>query len=307
MSPSSSGRVVDSALTTAVSLSGALPDRMIGLAARTTVRIASLGLRPRLRANLHAAFGPERVFGQMERDFFDCAADWARYTALTFQRGFDRSGFAEEGGELDDTVGHLARAAALGRGVVLVGPHQFGHELFATLLHRRITPMVGIIRPERHAALFGRWYAQLGLPTILRPPHSGAVSDFRVLLRVLKDGSTLGVTPDLPGGPEAGDGVRWFGRHVRLRAGAFWLALRGRAPLVCYWIERRGPRFIIRFSHAVMIEREPGVPTARTIQRHLQAWTAAFEQELRTHPGGWAFWVDRRWTRVLRQPQVASQ
>ncbi len=199
----------------------------------------------------------------MQRDFFDSAADWARYTALTFHRGFARSGFAEEGGELDDTVGHLERAAALGRGVVLVGAHQFGHELFATLLHRR-TPMVGIIRRERHAAVFGHWYAQLGLPTILRPPHSSAVSDFRGLLRVLNGGSTLGVTPDLPGGPEAGEGVRWFGRHVRLRAGAFWLALRGRAPLVCYWIERRGPRFVIRFSPAVMIEREPGVPTARS-------------------------------------------
>jgi lauroyl/myristoyl acyltransferase len=301
------GVLVDHTLAAGARLGGGLPDPLLGAAVRGGVRIAGVGLRPVLRANLRRALGLEPSLEQMERDYFERATEWAHYTALTFRRGFARSGFAGEGGVLDDSFARVERAAALGRGVVLVGPHQFGHELFAALIHTR-TPLVGVIRREqRNAALLERWYRQLGMPTILRPPHAGAVSDFRALLRVLRDRATLGITPDLPGGPGEGEPVRWFGREVRLRAGAFWLALRGRAPLVRYWIDRRGPRLVCRFSPAVMIEREPGVPTSQTVQRHLQMWAAEFEQELRARPEGWTFWVDRRWTRVLRQPQDAGR
>lgn len=262
---------------------------------------------PLLHANLRRALGPRARLGATERDYFSRAALWARYTARTFHRGFARSGFEEECGVLDASFAHVEEAAALGRGVVLVGPHQFGHELFAGMIHRRV-PLVGVVRPEdRNAALIEQWYRQLAMPTILRPRHAGAVRDYRALLGALRGGAALGITPDLPGQPGEADPVTWFGREARLRAGAFWLALRGRAPLVRYWIDRAGTRLVCRFTPAVGIEREPGLSTAETVHRHLQEWTRAFESELTEHPGSWGFWVDRRWTRVLRQPVEAGR
>jgi lauroyl/myristoyl acyltransferase len=294
--------LIDRAIAAGAKLGGRLPDRLLGAVARDIASVASLALRPVLSANLRRALGPDPRLGQIERDYSYRASQWARYTALTFHRGFAASGFAEEGGVLHETFVHLERAAAMGRGVVLVGPHQFGHELFAALIHRRIT-LVGVIRQEeRNAALFERWYQQLGMPTILRPRHAGAVSDFRAMLRVLRDGATLGITPDLPGAEGEGEVVQWFGRRVGLRGGAFWLAMHSHAPLVRYWIDRVGPRLVGRFAPAVMIEREPGLTAGCIVQRHLQEWTAEFEHELRAQPGSWALWVDRRWTRVLRRP-----
>jgi lauroyl/myristoyl acyltransferase len=299
--------LADRAITVGARLAGGLPDWLLGAAAGDIARAASLALRPVLRANLRGALGPDPGLRQFERDYSYRAAQWARYTALTFHRGFAASGFAEECGVLHETFAHLERAAACGRGVVLVGPHQFGHELFAALIHHSRIRLVGVIRQERNAALFERWYSQLGMPTILRPRHAGAVADFRAMLRVLRDGATLGITPDLPGAEGEGEVVQWFGRRVRFRGGAFWLALRGRAPLVHYWIDRVGPRLVCRFSPPVMIERAPGLTAQDTVQRHLQKWTTEFERELRTQPGSWAFWVDRRWTRVLRQAQDARR
>ena len=296
--------VLTRTLAAAASASGRLPDEHLGAAVRGAVRIARVGLAPSLRRNLREAFGTERPLRPIERDYFNCAADWARYTALTFHRGFARSGFADNA-ELDESFAHLQDASEAGRGVVLVGPHQFCHELFAALIHARARrPLVGLIRAEeRNATLVARWYRQFGMPTIVRSAHAGAVADFRALLRILGEESILGVTPDLPGAEGEGEEVVWFDRRVRLRAGAFWLALRSGAAVVRYRIERAGPRWICSFSPPTAVSRESGVPPTSTVRRHLELWARELEQELQINPAGWAFWLDRRWSRVLRQPR----
>ncbi len=293
---------VDRTIAAGARFGGILPDPLLGSTVRNVVLASRFALRPILHRNLLSALGPDPRLQQAERDYFTRAAEWARFTALTFHRGFAASGFPDNYGEFHESFDHLESAARLGRGVVLVGPHQFCHELFAAMALRRIR-LVGVIRQEtRNAALLGHWYAQLGMPTILRPPRATAIADFRAMLRVLRDGAALGVTPDLPGSQGEGEEVSWFGRTIRLRGGAFWLALRGRAPIVCYWIRRVGTRLICHFSPPLTIESERGVMADCSVRQHLQRWTSEFEQELRGQPDGWAFWVDRRWTRILREP-----
>jgi lauroyl/myristoyl acyltransferase len=294
---------VDRAIAAGARFGGVLPDSLMGLTVREAVMASRLALRPILHRNFVSALGPDPRLAEFERNYFMRAAQWARYTALTFHRGFKASGF-EQYGEYDETSPrHLLGAAKLGRGVVLVGPHQFCHELFAAKALSQVH-LVGVVRQEsRNVELIERWYSQLGMPTILRPPRATAIADFRAMLRVLRDGGVLGVTPDVPGSPGEAEEVTWFGRRIRLRGGAFWLAMRGRAPLVKYWIRRAGSGLTCHCTPPTMIESEPGVPADSTVRRHLQEWTSEFERELRDQPDSWAFWVDRRWTRLLRQPE----
>jgi lauroyl/myristoyl acyltransferase len=294
---------VDRTIAAGAHFGGILPDSLLGLTVREAVMASRLALRPILHRNLLSALGPAPRLRQAERDYFTRAAEWARFTALTFHRGFAASGFADTYGEFHETFRHLESAAKMGRGVVLVGPHQFCHELFAAMALRHVR-LVGVIRQEtRNVELLERWYSQLGMPTILRPPHATAIADFRAMLRALGDGAVLGVTPDLPGSPGEGEEVSWLGRRIRLRGGAFWLAMRSRAPLVQYWIRRAEARLICHFSPPIVIESAPEVTADCVVRRHLQAWTSDFERELRAEPDGWSFWVDRRWTRILREPR----
>lgn len=127
---------------------------------------------------------------QRSSDYFTRAAEWARYTALTFHRGFAASGF-DQYGAFHETSRHLASATRMGRGVVLVGPHQFCHELFAAMMLRE-HQLVGVVRQEtRNVALIEHWYSQLEMPTIPRPANATAIADFRAMLRVLRDGGVL--------------------------------------------------------------------------------------------------------------------
>lgn len=175
----------DHALAAGARLGGGLPDRLLGAVVRGGVRTAGLALRPVLRANLRLVFGPERRLDQIERDFFDRAAEWARYTALTFHRGFARSGFAEEGGVLHDTFAHRAgdprRGHSLRRGASLADAVRAARSL------ARRHPRVSALGPVRHRGdvaadglsahwlTLGRMKGSRGMNRLARAPEREAL------------------------------------------------------------------------------------------------------------------------------------
>jgi len=228
-------------------------------------------------------------------------AAWFLSSALsTFHAGIMATSVPHDV-KFDDTIGILDAAVAERRGVIVASPHWSGHELVAAMISRR-HPMVMLVRQAPTVERMQRklkWYRAIDAELVLRPNAASTIKDAVAYLNVLKSGKLLGITPDLLANPGEGVEVRIFGRLARLHAGAFSLAVIARAPIIrtsfrwesdtsVYCIFDRAP---MNFDTA---ERDVAVRTA------LQDWCDWFEAKLRVAPENWLFWLDKRWSRFLR-------
>jgi KDO2-lipid IV(A) lauroyltransferase len=264
------------------------------------------GLAGPLRARLAANFRRAGIVPTEERldAWFRRFGTWAGWSLAVFQAGLEGSGLAERI-SFDESVAHLDDAVARGRGVVLAAPHLACHEITAGFLHRR-HPVAALVRESKspgHDAVKRRWYEALGLETVHRARGSSLVADVVALLRVLRGGRVLAVTPDVLMPPGRGVPVRLFGRTVHLSPGVAVLAQRSGAPLVSALLEWddgpgvRPARVRIRFSEPLALPAAGDRDQAA--REGLQLWCAAAEEYLRRRPENWLFWLDKRWTRAL--------
>jgi KDO2-lipid IV(A) lauroyltransferase len=262
---------------------------------------AILPLRARLLRNLKLGLGPGRVPDGTAGSFFRNLGRWFGWSMAIYHRGFWSSGVPDQIG-FHESVVHLDEAVARGRGVILASPHQFCHEIGAAYINGR-HPVVAVVRETanpRREGMKERWYEATGMDIVQRPRRSSLMADTFACLRVLKRGRLLAIAPDVIVPPAVGVQVRMFGRDVCLSPGMVVLAMRARAPLVtCYFRWEREGRHLLHFTKAVEYpatgERE------RTAAEGLQAWCRQCEDHFRAHPGTWMFWLDKRWTRALRE------
>jgi lauroyl/myristoyl acyltransferase len=263
--------------------------------------------RQRLADNLRAA-GVDSSDATV-RAYFRRFGVWAGQSMGVFAAGLDQSLAA---GQIDlnpETVGRLDEAVARGRGVVLASPHMFCHEIGAGLIHRR-HPVAALVR-ESKAAGWGRvkdqWYGTaLGIGTVLRPRKGSAAGDVGAMLRTLRAGTILGITPDVLTARTSGMPVTMFGRRVSLSPGMILLGMRSGAPLITARF-RWSPdptlpgqeRLRISFTEPLHIPRSGD--READLRAGLQRWCDQFEAALRRSPADWLFWLDKAWTKVLRQ------
>jgi lauroyl/myristoyl acyltransferase len=265
-------------------------------------------LRRRLADNFRAA-GIAPTEDLLDR-YFRRLGDWAGWSLAVYEHGLDGSGVTARV-EFDESVRHFDEAVAQGRGVVLVSPHFNCHEILAACTGRR-HPVAALIRESKsslHNDIKRHWYDTLGMEVVHRARHSSLLSDTLALLRVLRSGRVLGVTPDLVVPANKGVPVRLFGRTVTVSPGFAVLALRSGAPILTGtpgWIGPPGSR------HACLRPSfEPPTTLATTgdrettVREAVQAWATRFEAAVRAHPETWLFWLDKRWTEVLRQPPAS--
>ena len=84
------------------------------------------------------------------------------------------------------------------------------------------------------------------------------------------------------------------------------LAMRSGAPVVtATYGDRVSARCRIVFSEPARFV--PDTDPNGAAQRGMQAWCDWFEAYLRQYPENWMFWLDKRWTRVLRTQSRARQ
>ncbi len=278
-----------------------LPEAVIRAVAATGRAVARILVGPVLRRRIQRALTLASAPKQVARQYVERGSATIVCSLLVYKHGMARSG-VDAVASLHPSVVNLDHAIALGRGVVLVGPHMFGHELCASLIGPR-HPVAFVIRRETETETLQRiWYTRLGVRTVLRPDHAGTVGSLRTCLRLLREGMIMAVTPDLLAPIPEGLPVTFMGRPIRLRGGAFWLALHAGAPLVYSWVTWADGRPSMEFSEPRTISRVPGVPPRDTVPHHLEAWAAEFEHRLREDPASWAFWLDRRWAAALGGP-----
>lgn len=286
---------------------GCQASRSIGMAVGRFAHLIP-GLRQRLVENLTAA-GVDASDATVKA-YFRRMGLWMGHSLGVYAAGLDRSLVATQI-ELDpDTVHHLDAAVARGNGVVIAAPHLFCHELGAGLIHRRY-PVTALVRESKDLAwapVKQRWYESgLGIHTVLRPRRGSIAGDMAAALRVLRSRQILGITPDVITSRGSGLPVRLFGRTVSLAPGMILLAMRTGAPLITVggkWFPdptvpgRERARVV--FSEPLELPRSgdrDGI-----LRDGLQRWCDQFEAYLRQSPADWQFWLDKGWTRVLRQP-----
>jgi lauroyl/myristoyl acyltransferase len=306
-------RVTRTATVAALRAAGALPPSTTRSLGVTAGRLARLALRERLVGNLRAA-GVDSS-DETVRAYFRRLGLWVGHSLGVFGAGFDASLVGRQV-ELDpETVCRLDAAVARGHGVVLAAPHMFCHELGAALIHRR-HPVTAVVRESKDAgwgAIKQRWYAgALGLNTVLRPRKGSAAGEVAAMLRVLRRGSVLGITPDVPTARTSGLPVTLFGRCVHLSPGAVLLAMRSGAPLITAlsrWVPdpRCTGREKLYVSFSEPLELPRGTDRDAALRAGLQRWCDLFEAELQRSPADWLFWLDKGWTRVFRGPALARE
>jgi KDO2-lipid IV(A) lauroyltransferase len=272
---------------------------------RAVGALAGLGgpLRERLRDNFRRAGvvpTEQRLDGWFRR-----FGTWAGWSLAVYQAGLDASGLLEHI-TFDDSVRYLDEAVARGRGVVLAAPHMACHEIAAGFIHHR-HPLTALVRESKsaeHGAIKRRWYEAVGLDTVHRARGSSLVADVVAVLRVLRGGRLLAVTPDVLMPTSKGVPVNLLGRQVSLSPGVVVLAQRSGAPLVTallQWEEGRGgwPRRLrVCFTEPLELPRCGDRDTAA--REGMQRWCGLVERYLRRQPENWMFWLDKRWTQALR-------
>jgi lauroyl/myristoyl acyltransferase len=159
--------------------------------------------------------------------------------------------------------------------------------------------------PERTARKL-KWYTALGVETVLRPDRASTVKDAVAYLGILKKGKALGITPDLLAEPGQGMETQIFGRSARLHGGAFAIAIAARAPMMRMFLRWQSDTSLV-----VAWERAPSPPgngdRDAAIRISMQDWCRWFEKKLHENPENWHFWLDKNWSRFLRQtPRTSS-
>ncbi len=191
--------------------------------------------------------------------------------------------------------------------MIVAAPHLFGHEITAACAGRR-HPFAALVRESKSAAhneVKRHWYAALGMEMVHRARRSSLLADAVALIRVLRSGRVLGITPDVLVPEDQGMPVRMFGRTVFLAPGFAFLAMRSGAPVITSHLEWLTPERLRDARVRIHCHAPIKIPQGgdRDVLRGaLQSWCSLYETLLRQNPENWLFWLDKSWTRVLQAP-----
>jgi KDO2-lipid IV(A) lauroyltransferase len=271
---------------------GVLPRGLArGFAAAVTSLLFSL--QPKLRRtaefNLRLAF-PDWTEAQrkdatrkMVRNLGWMAAEFARFPRLT-RENIEKVVILE---------GHenFLEGQRRGKGVLYLTGHigawelsSFAHALYGYPLHYMARPLDN----QRLDALVNKYRRASGNEPIFKNESA------RVMLRILKDGGTVGILADQNTMPEEGVFVDFFGKSACTTTGLARVALHTGAAVVpgyAYWDESIH-KYRLRFESPVELIRTGD--TERDVCENTKRFTKVIEEIICKHPDQWV-WVHQRW------------
>ncbi len=276
-----------------------------GLARATGAGVARLlyWLRPRLRRtalfNLRLAFPDltdaerQRVLKGLVRQIGWMAGEFSQFPKFTRKR-------IEEIVVLDGNENFKA-ARARGKGVLVLTGHMSAWELapFAQALYG--SPLHFLVRPIQNArvdALVTRYRTLSGNQPIEKNQSA------RAMLKILRDGGTVGVLTDQNTSIEEGVFVDFFGVPACTSSGVARMALRTDCAVVpgyVFWDEALG-KYRLRFEPALELVRTDDLEG--DVRENTARFTKLIEAYARRHPDQW-LWVHKRWkTRPPGEPPL---
>ena len=259
------------------------------------------GAHRRVRTAMAAALGPDGYTPAHVDAYFRHLADLLVFSLAAFRSGIHSVGLERYWTDPAAPMRPYHRALEQGRGALMVGPHLIGHELVTggSTAELPVTVLVRRSSEPAYEALKMRWYAALGVEVVHRPQRGTddhGLAEMAAAMRALRKNRVLALTPDLIRRPGTGVPVRLFGRRAELPAGAFFLAVRARAPLLCSFFWEENGRYRARTES---VEIVASGDRDRDVALVAQEWTTRFERFVRAHPDMWLFWLDKRWRRWL--------
>jgi lauroyl/myristoyl acyltransferase len=260
------------------------------------------GWRSGVNQTMAAALGPDAYSQTHVRDYFRHLADLIAYTAIAYRSGVEDPRLVREWTYHPEDRKQYEDVGALGKGVILVGPHLVCHEIAVGWIAREhpVTVFVRKSPDPQYEAVKQRWYQALGMHVSYRAqPKAGVegLAEMTAALRALRKNHLLAITPDLVRKPGTGLPVQLFGRTIELPAGAFFLAQRTGSPLMPSFFHREENTYRL-WTHPPMYA-DPEEDRDAAIVTLAQRWATLFEAFVREHPDMWQFWLDKRWKQVL--------
>jgi KDO2-lipid IV(A) lauroyltransferase len=188
-----------------------------------------------------------------------------------------------------------------GKGVLYLTGHigawelsSFAHALYGFPLHYMARPLDN----QRVDALVNRYRGLSGNQPIFKNESA------RALLKILKEGGTVGILADQNTMPEEGVFVDFFGKSACTTTGIARVALHTEAAVVpgyAFWDDNIG-KYRLRFEPAVELVRTGD--TERDVFVNTQKFAKVIEGIIRKHPEQWV-WLHARWkTRPKGEPDL---
>jgi KDO2-lipid IV(A) lauroyltransferase len=248
--------------------------RPLRLAAEFNLRLAFPQWVPAERCRV--VRGLVRQIGWMAGEF----AQFPRYTRENIERIVTLEG-----------IENYAAAEKRGKGVLLLTGHMSAWELgpFAHALYAK--PMHFLVRPidnPRVDALVNRQRCLSGNQAIDKNQSARAV------LRILREGGTVGILADQNTSLEEGVFVDFFGIPASTTTGLARLALHTGAavvPAYVYW-DPASRKYRLRYEPEVGLQRTGN--DEADIRENTARFTRVIENYARRYPDQW-LWVHRRW------------
>jgi lauroyl/myristoyl acyltransferase len=261
----------------------------------------SLILRARLAKNMRCA-GIEPT-SRLITTYFNLCIDQLVMCGHIFRAGFEDSGSPEKFAIDPDTFRYVQDAYARGKGVLIVSPHLTMYP-FLPRIQTSNTEIPCWVYSRRSKDSrkhhINRSLIETGGAHVVAPSENATRAQrLQVAIDVLRKGQCLYVTPDTPRKADAGVAVKIFGKTAYFPTGVQIMAMRTGAPIIPAWWRWDGKQYRIWYSEPIELARGGNLRTKSELA--MQAWAKDVDVFLHEHPEMWWNWLDKRWTRILRE------
>jgi len=230
---------------------------------------------------------------------FERAVDQLIMLAHIFRAGFPESGCPERF-KFNDSFKLLEQAYARGKGVINIAPHICGYPVYAGLITRQLPSSIYLRHNRDSRKMWINNAIGLAGGGELVYPSKGATKaqKLQVAIDVLRRGKLLFITPDTPRKPHEGIPVTIFGRTVYFPTGVFVMSMRTGAPVVPVFWHWQDGAYHIRYDQPIELIRNGRI--RKQTEAATQKWAESVDGFLHEHPEMWWNWLDKRWTRIIR-------
>jgi Kdo2-lipid IVA lauroyltransferase/acyltransferase len=255
--------------------------------------VVAYALRPRLRRvadfNLQIAFPeasePERqrIVRGMIRQMGWLGSEFSQFPKYT-RENIERI-------VVIDGAENFEEGKRRGKGVLFLTGHMsawelssFAHALYGHPLHFLVRPLAN----RRVDALVNRYRCLSGNEPIEKNRSA------RTILKILREGGTVGILADVNTIVEEGVFVDFFGVPASTTSGLARIALRTDAAVVPGFIswDEKQRKYRLRFEPAVQLSRTENEQA--DIRENTARFMRVIEDYIRAHPDQW-LWVHKRW------------
>jgi KDO2-lipid IV(A) lauroyltransferase len=190
---------------------------------------------------------------------------------------------------------HLERAAAEGKGAILLTAHAGNYELGGLLLRTKGLKVYTVYKPDRFEAVERLRKEMRAKGGVVGVPVDGKGFSTLPLVKLLREGHLVGMQGDRDFSLN-GLAIPFFGREVFFPRGPWELAAMTGAPIVTsFFYTDEDKRFHARFGEPITIRGGRGERMAE-IEGGMRRYAADLEALIRRHPDQWycfyPFWDD---------------